>query len=117
MSFTHIRRIAFIEKFLMNYLRDDGLRSSNYMLGKKDEQIVLMNKRFREAMVEIDTYQVSALVFYLTRIQTDKYNDAVKLFQIFLSKNEKVESLVKNNVGIAIHLYQLLEVESTNNLF
>ena len=76
-----------------------------------------MNKRFREAMVDIDTYQVSALIFYLSNIQLDKYNDAVKLFQVFLNKNEKVESLIKNNVGIAIHLYQLLEVESTNNLF
>lgn len=117
LSFTHIRRIAFIDKFLMNYLRDDGLRSQNYMLGKKDEQIVLMNKRFREAIVEIDTYQASALVFYLSNIQSDKYNDAIKIIQAYLGKVDKVESLIKNNVGTAIHLYQLLEIESINNLF
>jgi hypothetical protein len=76
-----------------------------------------MEKRFREAIVDIPQYQESALAFYLANIQTDKYSDAVKLLQAFLGKKVRIEALINNDLETAINLYQLLEIESTNNLF
>ena len=65
----------------MNYLRVDRRKSYENMLGSKsDEQIHIIDKRFRDAIVDIQTYQISALTFYLGNIQTDKYSDALKLF-------------------------------------
>ena len=94
----------------MKYLKPTQIEDT-VLQKQSEEQLHLMDQKFRQCLSDINVYQPFALIFYLMNGQIDLYN-AQTICQIYLNDHKLLKNMISNNPDLAIKLYQMIYKES-----